>query len=291
MTPARITIILVALVAAVGLALLVHGLFGGSKPPPAPVAQQAAPPPPMTRVLVAKVDLGVGDRLSADNMAWQSWPAATLNAAYISDGVTATAPQGQTAAALAQAQHAVSDMANGGGPRLQAMIGAIVRQPLYAGEPITDREIVRSGDSSYMAVRLPQGMRAISLPLSTESGAGGFIQPGDHVDVYSTHADTSKNGGGGMVTEVVITNAAVLAIDQHPDAPKNSPTLPGNTITLEIPEASVMALAKARAQTGLTIALRSYADIGGNPGGPTVGDGHAVRIFRGGGPAELVTAP
>ncbi len=288
MTPARIVIILVALVAAVGLALVVHGMFGSAKPPPQMAMQP--PPPPMTRVLVAKTDLGVGDRLSPDNMAWQSWPAATLNAAYITDGVVAAAPRGQTATAVSTATHTVGDIATGGGPRMQAMIGAIVRQPLYAGEPITDREIVRSGDSSYMAVRLPPGMRAMSLPLSAESGAGGFIQPGDHVDVFSTHTDSTRNGSGGMVTEVVITNALVLAIDQHPDAPKNSPTLPGNTITLEVPASSVMALAKARAQTGLTIALRSYADIGGRPGGPTVGDGQTIRVFRGGGPAELVTA-
>lgn len=141
-----------------------------------------------------------------------------------------------------------------------------------------------------MAVRLPEGMRAMSLPLSTESGAGGFIQPGDHVDIYSTHADTSKTGGGGMVTETVITNALVLAIDQHADAPKNTATLAGSTITLEVPESSVTAVARARAQTGLTLALRSYADIGGGPGGPTVGDGNAVRLFKGGGAAEVVTA-
>jgi pilus assembly protein CpaB len=290
MTPARIVIILVALVAAVGLALLVHGMFGSPKPPPQQVTvQQAPPPPPMTRVLVAKVDLGVGDRLSADNMAWQNWPASTLNPAYVTDGVIGATPQGSTAAAVSTATHTVSDMATGGGPRMQAMVGAIVRQPIYAGEPITAKEIVRSGDSSYMAVRLPEGMRAMALPLSTESGAGGFIQPGDHVDVFSTHADASR-ANGGMITEVVITNALVLAIDQHPDAPKNSASLPGNTITLEVPQGSVMALAKARAQTGLTIALRSYADIGGRPGGPAMGDGHSIRVFKGGGPAELVTA-
>jgi pilus assembly protein CpaB len=289
MTPARIAIIVVALVAAVGLALLVHGLFGPSKAPPPSVTVQAAPQP-MTRVLVAKTDLGVGDRLSAANMSWQSWPAATLNAAYVTDGVMTAAPVGGAASAVNQAGKTVSDIATGGGPQMQAMAGAIVRQPIYAGQPITARDIVRSGDSSYMAVRLPEGMRAMALPLTTESGAGGFIEPGDHVDIYSTHADTSKNGGGGMITETVITNVLVLAIDQHADVPKNAATLPGSTITLEVPEASVTTVAKARGQTGLTIALRSYADIGGRPGGPSAGDGHAVRLFKGGGAPELVTA-
>ena len=38
------------------------------------------------------------------------------------------------------------------------------------------------------------------------------------------------------------------------------------------------------------MALRSYADIGGQTGGPAGPDGGTVRLFKGGGPAELVTA-
>jgi pilus assembly protein CpaB len=289
MTPARIAIILVALVAAVGLALVVHSMIGSPKPPPpaAVVAQQA----PMTRVLVAKVDLGVGDRLSTDNMSWQSWPAATLNAAYITDGqAAAPAPATPTAAAVDRAGKAVTDMATGGGAKMQSMIGATVREAIFAGEPITSKKIVRAGDSGYMAVRLPAGMRAVALPVSVESGVAGFIQPGDRVDVFSTHADTGKSGGGGMITETVITNALVLAVDQHTDAPKAGSTIIGATITLEVPNGNVIALARARTQSGLTVALRSYADGGGVTAGPSSDDGRSVRIFKGGATAEVVTA-
>jgi pilus assembly protein CpaB len=288
MTPARIAIVLVALVASVVLALFVHGLFARPQPTPAPVIA-AAPPPAMLRVLVAKTDLGVGDRLSADNITWQSWPAATLNPAYISDGPAAPAPQGLQST-LHKAETAVTDMTNGGGPKLQAMIGAIVREPIYAGQPITAKIIIRSGDSSYMAVRLPSGMRAISLPITVESGAGGFIQPGDHIDVLSTHTDSSKNGSGGMVTETVLSNAVVLAIDQHTDSSKTTATVSGATVTLEVPDASATAVARARTQGGLTMALRSYSDMGGHTVGDTA-DNHSIRIFKGGTSAEVVSAP
>jgi len=257
MTPARILILVVALAAAVGLALLVHGMFAQPKAPTTVVA--AAAPPAMTRVLVAKTDLAVGDRLSADNMSWQGWPTATLNVAYISDGESAIAPKSGV-------------------------------EPIYAGEPITAKKIVHSGDTSYMAVRLPEGMRAMALPLSIESGAGGFIAPGDRVDIMSTHADQTKNSGGGMTTETVLSNALVLAIDQKTDAPKSGTTVTGVTITIEVPDINASAVAKARTQGGLTLALRSYADIGGRTGGPSADDGHGVRIFRGGAPAEVVTA-
>ncbi|HEX3406123.1 MAG TPA: Flp pilus assembly protein CpaB, partial [Caulobacteraceae bacterium] len=185
MTPARIMIIVVALVASVGLALFVHGIFARPRAPAPAVIAAAPPTPPMTRVLVAKVDLNVGDRLSPDNMSWQAWPAATMNASYITDGVVSAAPPNAAAQAVRQATRTVSDMTSGGGPKLQAMAGAIVRDPIYAGEPITSKKIVRSGDTSYMAVRLPAGMVAMSLPINVESAAGGFINPGDRVDILS----------------------------------------------------------------------------------------------------------
>ena len=286
MTPARMAIVAVALVASVVLALFVHGLFARPKPAPAVVA--AAPAPPMTRVLVAKTDLGVGDRLSADNITWQSWPAATLNAAYITDGQTAAPPTQGLDTSLSKARTAVGDLTSGGGPKLQAMIGDIVREPIYTGQPITAKMIIHAGDSSYMAVRLPSGMRAMALPINVESGAGGFIQPGDRIDVLSTHADTAKNASG-MITETVLSNVLVLAIDQHTDQPKTGASVLGATVTLEVPEPSASSVARARSQGGLTLALRSYADMGG----PTAGrsdDSHSIRIFKGGSSAEVVSA-
>ena len=49
------------------------------------------------------------------------------------------------------------------------------------------------------------------------------------------------------------------------------------------------ALAKAKTQGGLVMALRSYADIGGGARG-LQSDGASVRVFRGGAPAEVVTS-
>ncbi|HWF77751.1 MAG TPA: Flp pilus assembly protein CpaB [Caulobacteraceae bacterium] len=290
MTPARIMIIVVALVASVGLALFVHGMFARPKATGPTVVAAAPPAPPMTRVLVAKVDLAVGDRLSPDNMTWQVWPAATMNASYITDGVVSTSAPNAAAQAVRQATRTVTDMTSGGGPKLLAMAGAIVRDPIFAGEPITSRKIVRSGDTSYMAVRLPAGMVAMSLPINVESAAGGFINPGDRVDILSTHADTSKGGGGGMVTETVLANTLVLAIDQHTDQPKAGAAIVGATVTVEVPTVNATTVARARTQGGLTLALRSYADIAGHTQGG-VDDSHSVRIFRGGSAAESVSAP
>ncbi|HUZ13279.1 MAG TPA: Flp pilus assembly protein CpaB [Caulobacteraceae bacterium] len=290
MNPARIAIILVAGVAAIALALVVRNMAAGPRTP-APVEHLASlPAQPMTRVLTARTDLAVGDRLSTDDMAWQPWPLANLNGAYISDGQTLEPQSAGAAAAISRIGGKLTDIATAGGPKLQAMVGAIVRDPIYAGEPITAAKIVRGGDSGYMAVRLPPGMRAMSLPVSVDSGAGGFIEPGDRIDVLATHPDTSKSGQGGMITETVLSNVQVLAVDQHTNAVKGGTSLIGATLTLEVPAASADSLARAKAQGNLVMALRSYADIGGGPHGLGSGPAGAIRVFKGGAAAETVTA-
>jgi len=286
MTPARIAIVVGALVASIALALLVRGLIGHPKPAQVAIA---APAQATTQVLVAKADLGIGSILSPDNMRWQDWPATTLDPAYITSGQTTAAGAAGAGAALVQAKNVVTNMAAGGGPKLQSMVGAIVREEIAEGAPITARNIVRAGQSSYMAVRLPQGMRAMALPLSLESGAGGFIQPGDHVDVLSTHSVALKTGGSELVTDTVLADTLVLAIDQHVDTPKGGANLPGSTITIEVRADKAYSVAKARTLGGLSLALRSYADAASG-GGALSDNSHDVRVFRGGAPADVVTA-
>jgi pilus assembly protein CpaB len=289
MNPARIAIILVAGVAAIALALVVRNMAAKPKAPSAIERVASQPAPIMTRVLVARMDLAVGDRLSPDNMAWQSWPAATMNPAYITDGATTQAGVNGAVAAISAARTKVGDIANSGGPKMQALAGAIVKDRIYAGEPITSVKIVRGGQTGYMAVRLPPGDVAMALPVSVESDAGGFVQPGDRIDVLASHPDTSKNGGG-LVTETVLSNIKVLAVDQHTDTPKGGATsLIGATLTLEVPASSAETLAHAKAQGNLTMALRSYADIAGGPRAAQ-GPSDTVLLFKGGAPAETVTA-
>jgi Flp pilus assembly protein CpaB len=82
MAPARIIILSVAAVSALGLAFVVRGMTG--KEEVAPVVQVAEKP--TAKVLVAARDLPVGARLTAADLSWQSWPLEAVNEAYITDG-------------------------------------------------------------------------------------------------------------------------------------------------------------------------------------------------------------
>ena len=109
-----------------------------------------------------------------------------------------------------------------------------------------------------MAAILPSGMRAVSTEISAETGAGGFILPNDRVDVIMVR----KSDGDLYLTETVLSNVRVLAIDQQIEEKEDgSKAVVGTTATLELTpdQSKVMTVAQQMADR-ISLALRSVAD-------------------------------
>lgn len=308
MSPVRIIILAVAGVSALGLAFVVRGMTAGDDAPAA-IAQVAEKP--TAKVLVAARDLPIGARLTAQDLSWQSWPLDAVNEAYITDGSVALPKHEPTKEELEAAKVAeeaakkdekktgkavetaeksaaqVADTARSlfgeGGP-IEALTGAVVREVMLKGDPVTERKLVRAGESGVMAVVLNPGMRAMSIPVSVESAAGGFILPGDRVDVVLSR-QVQVGQGNEFRSETVMRNVKVLAIDQVTKPEDGAQSVVGATATLEVGADDSEALALADAQGDLALVLRSYADVGG-PSGRTArpqltrGDAAATRTVR-----------
>lgn len=296
MKPARIVVICVAAVAAIGLALVVRAM-GSRDGEPTATASATVEAPRMAKVLVAARDLQPGRRLEAGDMEWKDWPIDGLNPSYITDGSTplpdapaqetAETVEGQVEGAVEGATRVVQRVAGTGA---QAdYVGAVVREAFVAGEPIVVRKIVRSGDSGFLAAYLEPGMRAMAIRVSVETAAGGFILPGDRVDVIMTRelrndSSTPDSAGRRHVTTTVMQNVKILAIDQTTQAGEDQAVV-GATATLEVSPGDAEVLSLARAEGDLSLVLRSYADAAG-PSGRTGrlgagADSHAVRVHRG----------
>ena len=305
MKPARIVVICIAAVSAIGLALVVRAMGSSSNEPATPAAAAPVEVRPMAKVLVAAKDLEPGKRLVEADLEWKDWPVDEVNPVFITDGSTPVPAKPAAESATAKATDAVNrvtkaatELATTGAK--SDYIGSVVREPILAGEPIVSRKIVRAGDSGYLAAYLEPGMRAMAIAVTVESAAGGFILPGDRVDVVLT-AETNRDGAVEGATKskfasgVVLQNIKVLAIDQATRVGDDAQAVVGATATLEVrPQDSVL-LAQAKSEGELSLSLRSYADTAG-PSGATrrpvaaVSQPQAVRIYRGGAP-EVVAVP
>ena len=235
MNTARIVVLVIAL-AAGGVAAYLASGYQNAPAPGAAVAEKL----PTVEVLIAKNDIQLGQALKPDDLQWQTWPAATASSAFIRRD---SRPE------------AASQIA-----------GSIARVPLMQGEPIREQKLVKAEGSGFMAAILPSGMRAVSTEISAETGAGGFILPNDRVDIVLTrrlkNPDTNGPTGGNdlILSEVILTNIRVLAIDQAPKEKDGQNAVVGKTVTLELKPDQVATLSAARQGGTLQLALRSIVD-------------------------------
>lgn len=229
MKRAQLIVLGIAVAAGLGAFLMSRG----SPPPPAapePITV-VAPAPRMetTPVLVAAVDVPLGQTLREDDLRWQDWPAGGVPPGLITDS------EGMETAA-----------------------GAITRVALLAGEPIRPERLIRGG-TGFMAAILPQGMRALAISIDTRgaSSAGGFVLPNDRVDVIRTF----REDGDSHSAETILRNVRVLAIGKNVQTDeRGNAYVDGETATLEVTPAQAEMLTLAQRTGQLALVLRSLAD-------------------------------
>jgi len=98
------------------------------------------------------------------------------------------------------------------------LVGSVARQVLPKGVPIARSAVVQPGDRGFLAAVLPQGKRAISIPITEVAGISGLILPGDRVDIiltYSLAGEAIEATREVRASETVMSNIRVLALDQR----------------------------------------------------------------------------
>lgn len=242
MKPARILIAGVAVTAGI-LAFL---LSGKQQPAPPPVAVE--PPktavkveePKFTEVLVAKVDIPIGSTLTSNEIQWVKWPQELATAVLIQRSTRPNA--------------------------IEELKEFFTRQPFYAQEPIREEKLVKRFGSGFLAAVLPSGKRAMAISIDSRgaSSAGGFISPGDFVDVISTvkNEDTKSNSEeDSYKSTTVLFNIRVLAIGQQVQEKNGERVVLGETATLELTPEQTEQVTLLQRKGTLALTLRSIADV------------------------------
>ncbi len=227
----KLLLLVGALAIAIVTAIMARSMFAGAS---APKAEAAPAVPQGPKVLVAQRVLPTGTIITADAIGFQPWPKELVKDAYYIDGA--------------------SDVSK--------LLGTVVRFPITAGEPVTQGSLVKPGDRGFLAAALGPGMRAVTVPVSAKTGVGGFIFPGDRVDLMLTQ--TVKGGESDLkASETILRNIRVLATDQSTTQETvNGATVVKQfrTVTLEVTPKIAEKVAVAQTIGTLSLSLRSIAD-------------------------------
>lgn len=227
MSVRNIILILVAVAITAGTGLVARSWLNNQRQEP--VVAAAPPPVKKTYVMVADKDLPTGTFIKENLLTWQSWPDEKLHASYL-----------------------IKNKAD-----LKELVGSVVRRPISAGEPVSTGRLIKPGSRGFLAAVLRPGYRAVSLRINATSSISGLIFPGDRVDVILTHS-VRANGPTQRVSETVLTNVRILAIDQQTNDQTQAPKV-GKHATFEVTPKQAEMFSVLSDMGKLSLSLRSLA--------------------------------
>jgi pilus assembly protein CpaB len=177
-------------------------------------------------VVVAKQPLRFGTELNASMLHEVPWPSDAL-----------------PAGAFAK----ISDVMSGG--------RRVVLAAIEANEPVLALKITGAGQRATLSALVKPGMKAVTIRVNDVEGVGGFVLPGDHVDVVLTR----QLEKGSATTQVVLQNTRVLAVDQTADDRAAKATV-AKSVTLEVDTVEAQKLWLASSVGSLSLLLRKAGE-------------------------------
>ena len=192
-------------------------------------------PPKMAtvKILVADVDLNFGDSLSPQSLRMVDMPEDLVPAGSFSNYDTLFGPDGKPVAVL-------------------SFMGM--------NEPVLDYKVTGPGGRRALSAILDEGMRAVSIRVNEVAGVGGFVLPGDHVDILLTRDMATAQQESKFQTETLLQNIRVLGTDQNANQGSSQVNVV-NTVTLEVTPEHAQKLRLASDLGALSLTLRRSASL------------------------------
>jgi pilus assembly protein CpaB len=167
----------------------------------------------------------------------------------------------------------------------------VALRAMVANEPILSGNVSGAGGRLGLSGVVAPGMRAVSLRSSDVAGVGGFVLPGDRVDILLTRTTGTEQNT--TVTQILAENVRVLAVDQSDNVEADKPVV-AKVVTVEVTpdQAQTVSLAQSVGQVTLTLRhvaddsplmrkTTTVADLGGVSRRASGRSGPSVRVIRG----------
>jgi pilus assembly protein CpaB len=177
-------------------------------------------------IVVAAKPLRYGNELTAQSLREIPWPETGLPAGAFTK---------------------ISDVLNGG--------KRVVLTAIESNEPVLSVKITGPGQRATLSSLVGEGMKAVTIRVNDVDGVGGFVLPGDRVDVALTRQIDKENAS----TQVVLQNVRVLAIDQVADERVANPAV-AKSVTLEVDTVAAQKLGLAGSIGTLSLMLRKAGE-------------------------------
>lgn len=136
----------------------------------------------------------------------------------------------------------------------------VVLAPVEPNEPVLAIKVTGPGQRATLSAIVGEGMKAVSVRVNDVEGVGGFVLPGDRVDVVLTR----QLEKGNATTEVVLQNARVLAVDQSADD-RTSKAAVAKAVTLEVDTIGAQKIWLAASVGSLSLLLRKAGEVNAEP--------------------------
>ena len=129
---------------------------------------------------------------------------------------------------------------------------------MSANEPVLAAKLSGAGGKTNLSGTLTPGMRAVSVRSDDVTGVGGFVLPGDRVDILLTRT-VGAGEAATTVTQVLAENSLVLGIDQSSDVEADKPVV-AKAVTVEVTPDQAQTISLAHAVGSVSLSLRQVSD-------------------------------
>ncbi|MBD0705336.1 SAF domain-containing protein [Pseudomonas sp. E141] len=137
-------------------------------------------------------------------------------------------------------------------------VGKIATFDILRGDIVRGARLSEHLGGSTLASLIDPDKRAISVRVDDVVGVGGFLLPGNRVDVLATK--TTSAGSNNAVSRTILENLRVLAVDQTAGTDKTQPVVV-RAVTLEMSATEAEALVTAQTEGKLQLALRNPLNL------------------------------
>jgi pilus assembly protein CpaB len=180
-------------------------------------------PLPSQYIVVAAEPLSIGSRVDSSNLRLIPWPA--------------------------------DQPVRGMFTRIEDCANRALITPVVENEAILESKLAPRAAGAGLPAAIPEGMRALSVPVNEVVGVAGFVIPGTMVDVLVT-----GQVPGGNITRTILENVPVLAAGQKIEQDREGKPQTVTVITLLVAPEDADKLTMASTEGKIQLALRNTVD-------------------------------